>query len=207
MPIGDVLQARFVTRFAEQAGIIVRHWRISAVSGAEQTLTAIATNLGNVTGLLLRNLMTSSASYVFVGVSKIRPLPVSLEVTSTVQAGVGDHAGDALPRQVSGLISLRSALAGKRNRGRSYVPFPPESDNALNAVPTASYVTRLGLLRDELLLSPRIVGPAPNETTLIPVVFRRVAGTTQDLILGLPRTVWATQRRRGSFGRPDFATV
>ena len=44
-------------------------------------------------------------------------------------------------------------------------------------------------------------GSGGNTATLIPVIFHRGNGTTTDITLCKPRPLWATQRRRGDFGR------
>jgi len=53
----------------------------------------------------------------------------------------GTAAGDGLPRQTQGLIRWGTAtvIAGRRLRGRLYVPAPPEADNDATGVPSSTY--------------------------------------------------------------------
>src|SRR3546814_8120191 len=50
--------------------------------------------------------------------------------------------GDLLPGQVCGMVTKLTAAAGRRFRGRVYVPFPLETDND-GIVPSAAYVARI----------------------------------------------------------------
>jgi hypothetical protein len=124
-------------------------------------------------------------------------------VGNTTGNGFGDNAGDALPRQTSGIISLVTALGGRKNRGRVYVPFPSETDNAIAGHPTAGYVTALGDLA-AILTGPYIgVGAGGNTNDLQPVILHRVDGSVTPITGHFERSFWATQRRRGDFGRPN----
>jgi len=63
---------------------------------------------------------------------------------------------------------------------------------------------RAGLddIGDELY-TPTTVAAGGNDATLLPVVFHRATNTGNDITSYLVRPVWATQRRRGAYGRQN----
>jgi len=206
MAVGDVFEVRLITQSGNQVGINVRHYRSSAITGSGVTLTDIAFNLASVFGPLYAPLMSNAAEFRGVGVRRRIPAPVSAEVFSTLPAVQGTRAGDQLPKQTSGVITLRTALAGRQNRGRLYVPFPAESSNGVGGTPEATYVADLITLADSLD-DPRIPGFAPNTETLLPVIAHRPSYTHVDIALAVPRGIWGTQRRRGSFGAANVSPI
>jgi hypothetical protein len=123
---------------------------------------------------------------------------------STVVSGVGAGGSVALPSQVAGLISFGSDTLGARGEGRTYVPFPPVAGNELHGKMTAAYQSAL-LALGTMLLGPI---PCPNTpgtgsgtltacTKVLPVI-----PTTSRLFSTVRvEKAWATQRRRGDFGR------
>ena len=131
------------------------------------------------------------------------PDRVAVEYSTSV-SGFGTGGSVALPGQVAGLVSFGSATMGKRGEGRNYVPFPPSAANELNGSPTATYITNLQALGT--MMTSTI--PCPNidssGTGALNAILRSTPGspTTGAPItrFSVP-TVWATQRRRGGFGK------
>jgi len=102
------------------------------------------------------------------------------------------------------LISLYSATLGKIGQGRTYVPFPCPDDNAGDGTPTAGYVTRLANLA--VFLSTDLVIVAGAQTaTFKPCLYRGGVDTPRFIQDAVNHDAWATQRRRGSFGRLNKA--
>lgn len=206
MAIGDVLQARFESVQGNQAAENIRQFRVSAEVAPVPTYGDVASGLGGIIGPELRALMSSSATYRGCAVRRISPLPLTLEQMSTNQAGVGAIAGDPLPPQVSGIVTLRTAMAGRRFRGRFYVPFPAESDNTSGHIPSSGYLSALINLQNSLALAT-VITVGLGSITVIPVIWSRRFRTTTDITLGVARAIWATQRRRGDYGRPNPPTI
>lgn len=202
MAVGDLMEVKFYCLQAEQVGINVRHYAVTAMAGAGLTELQLAIGFATLLAPKYKQLIAEGARFEGVGVRKIRPLPVSMEAFSANGSGPGTVTGDTLPRQVTGLLSLRTNEAGPRRRGRVYVPFPGEFHNAANAIPSAAYTNLLSELGDALKANASITSGA-NTADLRPVIWSRVGGTSADLTVVLARQKWATQRRRGSYGRPN----
>lgn len=123
---------------------------------------------------------------------------------STGVGFAGGLAGDVLPTQTAGLITKRTAVPGRRGRGRAYIPFPTESYNDANGLPTNAYMTPAGALAFSISQSV-LVGTLIDGNYLDPVILHRDTGGTSDILATLARQKWATQRRRGSYGRPNVS--
>lgn len=199
--VGDIYEVALWSHMGVQAGIMVRHYRVLAVRGAGVTDAAIAALVSSEFAAKVKALLCTSATFEGATVQKISPAPVGSRTADLGDAGAGTGGATIMPPQVAGLITHRTSLAGKSKRGRSYIPFPAEEDSDAGN-PTAAYVVKLDTLASEfqqLLL----VGTGGNEADLKPVVWSRKLSTATDITLSIARTVWATQRRRGSFGAPN----
>ncbi|MCJ7620358.1 MAG: hypothetical protein MUP64_09100, partial [Anaerolineae bacterium] len=106
--------------------------------------------------------------------------------------------------------SKRVITPGRRKGGRMYIPFPGEGDNDATSLPSAAYVARLATHATGVL-NTLTVGVT---FTAIPVV-QAITYVGGVLILGATRTItevrssdrWATQRRRGSYGRKNISPL
>jgi len=145
--------------------------------------------------------LSVSAAFAGIGLDKLSTFPVPARVYAS-EFEDGTVAGDPLPSQCAGLISWRTALAGKRNRGRTYMPFPAEADNAVTEFPSADYQARLQTLASTLENITLLNTEAGD--IFLRMQVNSVAGNTFTDVDGyLIRAKWATQRRRGQFGRPN----
>lgn len=206
MPVGDTLEVRFFSSWGDQAGVNVRHFRIVTVTGTELTHFQIASQLSTRFHNLFKALMHTSAEFRGVGVKRISPGAPTAEATNALDRGPGTRTGDPLPPQISGLLSLRTALAGPRNRGRMYLPFPGETDSTSAGRPSATYVAALSAVADNLVPAFNlIVGLQIVE--LQSVIRRRTPFVITDVTNILTRDRWATQRRRGDFGAQNVLPV
>lgn len=202
MPVNDIIETRAVCQLGEQVGINVRHWIRSSVTGADVSLDAIAEALHTRMGPLYQAVLHQTALFLGIGARKIDPLPISTEDVSDQGSLTGLVLGEAIPRQVSGLITVRTAFGGSGFRGRIYIPFPGEADNDVDAEPTSSYVSRLQSLAAGWFTT-LIVTEGANSNTFNSRLWRRAARQAVIVDSMTARLVWATQRRRGSFGRPN----
>lgn len=207
MPAGDIWQVVFRSGLVDQLGLNVRHYRTNSETGTGATAVEIATAISPTFAPLYKALLTNNANFLGVTAQKIRPVPVGMRGGFGGDTGAGTAGTDPLPRQVSGIIRHVTPFAGPGFRGRSYIPFPDENDNTADGAPTAGYITRLAALATEMSDQEVIVG-AGGTTTIDPVVFRRESNTFSFIVD--PSTAlgrWATQRRRGAFGRLNPVTV
>jgi len=208
MPVGDIFRVRIACQSVAQGSINVLHYRLASLGAGtgQPSVTEIATQLDAHWFLSFKALVDDAHQYRGTGVQLIFPPPPAVEGTATANAGAGHVVGgDALPKQVAGLISWRTAFAGRRYRGRSFIPFPGESDNSEQQVPTAGYVTRLATLAGKIAIPPLITSISGANANLELVIWHRDSSTYTPVNNYIVRSFWATQRRRGDFGRPNAA--
>lgn len=197
---GDDLEVVFYCQSGPQVSLNVSHWVVSTAVGAP-TMEAVALLLGTAFAPLYKACMSSNATYNGVGVKRIIANPTDPVFDSTGN-GVGDSVADIIPNQVAGLISFRSGLAGRSNRGRKYVPFPSEEQNTSNGKPTNDYLTALEALADGYLATQGVTGGGTT-ITVDCEIYSRKEGTLIPITSYLLRPFWATQRRRSLINRGD----
>lgn len=202
MALNDILEARIVCLTGQQVSINVRHYRITTVVAPEPALSDIAFELDDEFGFFYKRQLSSSASYRGVGVRRIAPGPRTVESVYTANSGPGTRGADLLPKQVSALVSLRTAEATRRGRGRVYIPFPSETDNNPDAVPSAAYLLDLAGLASGFD-NAVVVLAGGGSLTVTPGIFRKADGTFRNITSVIARDRWATQRRRGDLGRTN----
>lgn len=155
--------------------------------------------------------VSTAATMVGSKLAQVGPGPLPLPGIAT-DGGVCSGGSSPLPQQVSGIIKNTTARGGRAFRGRSYVPFPYAAAVDTDYTPTAAYVTKLGTIAADWINTTTIT-IAGSTYTFIPVIYHRKAGksgvpaaNTFDYVVGtVAEKEWATQRRRGDFGRvnPD----
>lgn len=202
LALGDVVRLRVASYTANQQGINVIHYRVSTSNGSGQTDLQVATAIDSNLESRYKAVLSVAARYRGVSVQKIRPLPVAFPQVVVANDGVGTVAGDMLATQVSGIVTSITNLAGPKYRGRVYIPFPGEGSSDANGIPTNAYVGNIDDIGDELF-SPLSIGVAPNDIVLQPVIFHRATNTFTDITGWVSRQKWATQRRRGSYGKTN----
>lgn len=206
MPLADVIEARIVCRLGEQISINVRHWRISEILVPEPSLQAIADRLHADFLPKYQAVLSSLAEFRGVIARKIRPLPPSADFIGSGAAGFGLVAGAPMPKQISGVISLKTTLAGPAGRGRAYIPFPSTGSHETDTTPDPTYIANLNVIAAEMA-GNILVTEGAGTLNLRGVVFHRLAGTSTDVNDAVSRNRWGTQRRRGDFGQPNISPV
>lgn len=199
---GWIVQVRFVMHTTDQVGLNVRNYRVTNIVGISVTDQAAAIVLDTLFNPLYKAVLSAGASWRGVSVQKIWPTPRLVAAIMIGNAGPGSVAGDMLPSQVSGLISLRTAESGRNARGRNYVPFPSESSSDVNGLPTTAYQTNLQLIADNMH-ETITVGMGADSADIVPVVSNTPPTLPKDITEALARKEWGTQRKRGSFGRKN----
>lgn len=83
---------------------------------------------------------------------EVRQVTGGLAAFDLAIAEFGTNSGvDQLPPQVSPLVSWRTGLAGRRNRGRTYLPAPPENVQDAGAL-TSGFVSSITTWANTTLL-------------------------------------------------------
>jgi hypothetical protein len=221
--LGDIFELTTVSQDStapnSQVGLMKTHYIVSVLGATPPTQTQIAIAMDNAQGLAaqMKLWLNNQSLYRGVMVQKIYPIPAgkpAVEFT-VANAGAGTAGAQQLPRQSCGLIYATTAKAGRAFRGRNYLPFPAAAlQNATLDQPSAAAVAILGGVAT-ILYGTFVVSVGGVLTTLTPIIFHRKAnkaGTTvangYDPILNFGgRLLWATQRRRGDYGRQNNSPI
>lgn len=200
---GDVWQVEVLTKAQEQLGVNVLAFvctETDNVASDESMAQAAEARFAP----LYKALMSVGAAFSGVRVRKMFPVPMPVPTTSGVLSGAGTVPGDILPRQVCGLIKKWTILAGRANQGRVYVPFPSEADSGNTGYPTTDYLTRLQALATAYA-NGFDADPGGTNCFMSPCLINKDFPAQIPLVsAATARNAWATQRRRGTFGRPNI---
>jgi hypothetical protein len=203
MAVNDVLESVSVCFGFNQNALNVAHWRVQSVGGTEPTL---AEKLASISTLLRGSLKAAiSASWTFNGFKGrvIRPVAGAL-IQDLTGAGAGTLAGDPLPPQISGVISVRSAFAPARTRGRIYLPSATEAENTTTGIPSAAYITTMTTFANLFTVDLNVAGAGGATCVLRPVLMKKTIPVNDYQITQvIVRGFWGTQRRRSRINRND----
>jgi hypothetical protein len=204
--LGDILQVNFLTYQRGQEGVTTSHWRVENFTGLNPTLEELVTAADGDLSTQFKMMPNATCIYAATTLRRINTIPVSVLYFERGNTGVCTGGAHPLPQQVSGLVSFYSNVAGGTGRGRQYIPFPAvtDVDNVAPERPTAIYVGNLNGWAG-LMIGPRTWGynGGLDTCTVAGVIWSRKANTFRYMTVGLARTIWATQRRRGDYGRPN----
>lgn len=208
LQVGQIAKCNVWMEHGPQAAVNSHHFHVDSVGGNPSTDQDLSDTLDTAIAALYKGLLSNSANYKGIVTQLIWPLPVSVDVVTTANAAAGTAGVGDLPFQVSGLISWYTSLAGRHGRGRTYVPFPYSGDNQTGAggIPAASYVTRLATLGTTInnVVNIALGG---RSATVSHCLWDRVNHTFVRISSRTARTIWATQRRRGDYGRPNSSPI
>jgi len=207
-------------------------WNLGGAEGAINVYGAVVTGaltfnqaLADALGSAIKSAFTSQlAPHISGGVSLakvgVRDLRTDnqAEFIDTGAAVVGTGTGDLLPGQVALCVTLRTALAGKSFRGRSYLPGFVEADNQASgttgATANAAGVAFVQAIDNALKANGLALGvlSRPSERkTLVETTFHadgtqtvrtlsnvtaKTGQVTQVTALESRTSKWETQRRR-----------
>lgn len=201
LAVNDILELRYVCQLGPQFSINVRHWRVKTINAGSPTDEDVAIRQESLFSADYKAVMSNSALFYGVSAQLIKPTKRPF-VPSILLRGNGAVNSDPLPPQVAGLISFRTALAGRKNRGRSYIPFAPETESGVTGQPDVVYLGNLSGLATDLSTQQTHVNGG-RSVTVEPVLYHRGTGAA-DLITGFTsRVSFGTQRRRSLVNRPD----
>lgn len=201
IPIGAVVRYCCYSTIPGQTSVNRRDYQLTSLTGGVSvgsftTLQTIDAAIRAVLQPLLANDATIYGAQMYLQT----PTPPAPRPESNIDPIQGLAGDGLLPTQTAGLISLYSNDLGRSGQGRIYVPFPTVEDQAADGTPIASYVTRLGALNTQLV-TPIAVLDGAITATFSPVLYVPGGAPPKIIAYGIPRDAWATQRRRGSFGR------
>jgi len=201
----DLVACRVWCQDLEQASVNTFNFLITNVTG-NPVLGDLATDLQTFMAAAIKALINNGATYKGFQLGLPLRIPQPVWEPYTTGTGIGTAGANALPRQACGLFTHITAYSGPANRGRTYLPFPSTTDDAASGVPNSSYQTRVATLTGNLL-SVGAIGSGGNTATATWVVHSRVHGTSRQVDTAIFRTAWATQKKRGTYGRPNNSPI
>lgn len=197
----------------QQLGVMRKHWLVGGITAGGITdleFLQVRDNLLDAALLpclcTVADLRGYSEQVVYNPLSALTPV----KVFSSAPRGFGTGAaGDPLPKQVSGLIAFKTDYAGPKEQGRMYVPFPSEGANTVLGKPTAAYQLLLGTLAQEWIGRDTIVG-ASGTAEMWPIIWHKEEvgqPNYSEITNVIARPYWATQMRRGDYGRTNLSPI
>jgi len=212
--LNEVVRLRAFCQDTEQGSINTFAYRANQITLAGATYAEIRNAWDATFSGAMKALIYNGATYRGAGISTYTGTPAPAETYTNANAGAGTAGAVGLPRQAAGLITWYDSFAGPSHRGRTFVPFPSASDNQTLGIPTAGYVTKLAALITAVATFGNVIG-AFGTTQMAFGIWHRgrllplpvVPPSFTYYATSIARTVWATQRRRGSEGRANTSPV
>jgi len=199
---GQILRVRVAAYFQTQAAFNVYHYQVGAVVGVVSDVD-LAGYFGVLGGVWYPPCMVNGSEYRGAGVQVIGPGGVALEVYDNGSATAGTGGTQALPQQTAGLVNAVTALAGRNQRARKFVPFPPDAFNTTTTgQPTGAYRTLLTSIGSAFYTTNTFTSGG-NSATLIPVVDTTYTVLPRVISSFMASLYWSQQRRRSFLRRPD----
>lgn len=202
MNLNDKYEIKTYCLATDQIGINVRHYLVNSISGGGLTDQELANALSTIFGLSFSPWLPTGTGFAGVTVQNLSTVPLPSPTASNNGGIAGSCTGVPLPRQTSGLIHLRTETPGRHGRGRVYVPFPCTTWNAADGTVTPAGRAVMDALRIHWGQGI-VVNAGIRVTALGPAVRNRVTGVFTPIVSSSVDARWATQRRRGSFGRKN----
>jgi len=202
--VGGVVRFRTYYTYPGQVATNSREWQCTNITGASTFPSpTVLLRLDNDFSAVVKNCMTADATYYGSQLYFLTP-PASppRPDNNTVNQGPGSDLGEALPLQTSGLISLYSETLGKAGQGRIYIPFPSIDSQGTDSTPDGLYMIDLDNVATDLT-TPKVIVSGIVTSTWVPVLYVPGGPPPKTITKYIARDGWATQRRRGNFGRPN----
>jgi hypothetical protein len=196
----DYLEIKYYTYLDNQLGENVFYGKILADGGpGPWAPIAVANALSTWLHVQIKALIANPALYLGVSLRYWSPgSPNWATVWSKLNQGVGNAGATPCPKQCSGIFSKNTALAGQKNRGRTFVPFPATADTEPGGNPTASYLTRLTAYAQRV---DNVENIGADYGIAFGLFTWRMSASFRAITECVVRDRFATQKRRGDYGR------
>jgi hypothetical protein len=203
---GNIARVKLSSWMDGQLGLMVLNFKCIVATGPGITDVDLAPVLaGNLAGPL-KALLSGNAEYLGLSVRNMAAVPAIQSTVSVTGAGAGSAGTAPLPPQTAAILSWKTGLIGRRNKGRNYVPFPDEADNPASHIPGPGYITRANTLI-AAILATQTVTVTGTTVSLVLCITDKVGLLGTNVTRGQLQPGWGTQKRRGDFGRFNFQSV
>jgi len=200
--VNDIVKAQLWSHDEEQAAVNTFYYKVTAVGGLIATLEDFAANFSSFVSTEYVALLNQQAIFDGVLAQVVFPLPLMVHVVNTSDAGPGTGGINGAARQVAGLVQWGTPLAGPGGRGRTYLPFTSTIDSETFGKPTGAYITSASQFATKVSTFTS-VSTGGRTATVAFGIKKRNAGVITLVTTGGISSKWATQKKRGSFGRPN----
>jgi len=211
--LGDVYRQRMFCYDTPLTQICINtvYFKVTDVTNVGTMLTPSMVGVMDTRmGALYKPTMPATAQYYGLSMQLVNGVgPPPVPINSNAVTGVGTAAGNITPLQVSGLVSFRTAFAGRHYRGRIYPGFVPVSSVDANGAMNNAGEGLIATFGAGFIGNITITSGA---NSIIGVFVVRTS--VKNILPGGPPTItynpitlvvtpqrFATQRRRGQFGR------
>lgn len=205
--LNDILSLQVICNNVEQTSFNTFHYIITATAPPAPFVSDVGVAFDTLMAPLFKACMSANSVYEGVRAQKIAPLPVTAQALISAHTGAGTAGGNDLPRQTAGLISWKTDLAGRGFRGRTYVPFPSSTFLTPGGHTTAGYQTAVLAIANAAIGFTAVAAGGGSCGLLLGVYHRKTLTITPIVSPARVRLFWATDRRRGDFGRPNVSPI
>lgn len=198
---GQYLEMKIYTYLDNQLGINVHYGRIDEIVGGGIGGDLLAIVISEWFSDAIKALISTPAKYL--GMS-IRQYDVGGPKWATLwtkqDAGFGNGGAVPCPKQAAGILSKETAIGGVAGRGRTYIPFPSTDFVEADGNPTNAYLTAATTYANKIDGSENV--DLTNELVITFGLMKwRDAASFKRTTKVTPRDRFATQMRRGDYGR------
>lgn len=206
LQVGDILAISTVCTCGGQEAINTFHYLCTAIGASPATDADCVQLLDTRIATDFKGILPSQSHYngTLGGIITRSPPPVKQQSVSG--AGAGSNGTLPLPKQCAGITSWYTNSSGKAFRGRTYWPFLSSNWAGTNGEITSAAATAIDLCAADVQ-GMSTVSASGRTATLAYVIYHRKTKDTTPIITRLTRTVLATQRRRGDYGRPNTPPI
>lgn len=200
----EPIEATFYTADSEQLGVNVLHYTVLAVTGTPTSQQLVDEWDQSVKAKYPAWLSNEAFA---IGSKMKQILGVPAAPSYSTGARIPGTSGSHLPRQLCGLISKGANLAGPQGRGRVYAAFPG-IDLLDDGILSAAAQITLGGIADAFVGAPGDIVLAiggGTSVTLRPVIKHGNGNASLFRVITTRHSSsqWATQRRRGFYGKAN----
>ncbi len=214
---GQLVQLRVWTQWggAVQAAVNTSWYLVSGVGSPAATDADVASFMDNLIAPFMKPLIHNVSRYQGVQAiicSGTAPnKAVNVPASAITNAGVGTGGAVPMAGQVCGILRFQTILAGSAGRGRWYLPFPSQTADSGGGSASAAYIAA-GMSLGNVVGVDQPITVGGRTATLLRVIRH---GKNKAEIYPPPTPVnsfsvdntWATQKRRGSFGRHNVSPI
>lgn len=202
LALNDVIKAQIVCQDFEQVSINSVYYKVTGIGSPAATLADFCRNFSAAVAPVVKPLISNTAVFMEVVGQVVNPLPLMARVVDSGDLGDGTGGAIGMARQASGLLSFYTDQAGPGFRGRIYVPFPSTSAARLYGLCTTAYTDDLNALGDAMrdLIA---VSSGGRTATIEMGLWKRAGNIFTPITKTEGRGVFATQKKRGSYGRAN----